>query len=181
MSSPVDTDQAAGVVGGPTSAVGSHPGAARPVAGAAEQPVCLAMKPLHTAGLLCLARHRDGAGKHVTALELYERALNTGHCRPVDYFRASLTAFKGDNFTRALDILKRAESSLPAEQMNGPMWYNMGCFAAKLGRYPDALRYLNRAVDAGFDDLEKYRNDPDLNDLRWHKGFRNLLSELAAR
>src|SRR5262249_4459919 len=139
----------------------------------------LAARPLHVAGLLCLAERRERAGKYTTALVLYERALATGHCGARAYFRASLAAhFSGDT-PRALDVLKDAETDVPEAQMRGPMWYNMGCFSARLGRFPDALRYLNRAVDAGFDDLEKFRADPDLEPLRWHAGFRQLLADVG--
>lgn len=61
------------------------------------------------------------------------------------------------------------------------MWYNMGCFAARLGRFPESLRYLNRAIDCGFDDFDRFHTDPDLEPLRWNAGFRRLLGELAVR
>ena len=67
---------------------------------------------------------------------------------------------------------------LPPAEMRGPMWYNMGCFAARLGRFPEALVYLNKAVDAGFDDMDKFRADPDLEPLRWHAGFKRLLASV---
>jgi tetratricopeptide (TPR) repeat protein len=139
----------------------------------------LAARPLDTAGLLLLAEQREKAGKHATAVVLYERALATGRCEARAYFRASLAAHLSGDTARALGILEEAETDLPPEQMRGPMWYNRGCFAARLGRFPEALRCLNRAVDAGFDDLDKFRADPDLEPLRWHAGFRRLLAEVA--
>ena len=55
------------------------------------------------------------------------------------------------------------------------MWYNMGCFAAQLGLYSDAMRYLRKARDAGMDDPWKYRDDPDLRPLRWQAAFKEML------
>ena len=49
--------------------------------------------------------------------------------------------------------------------MSGAMWYNMGCFCTGLGRFAEAMRYLNRAVDAGHADPAKYLRDPDLAPL----------------
>jgi hypothetical protein len=115
------------------------------------------------------------------ALGLYEQALAAGNGRSIDYFRASLAANRTGDLHHALNILQKAEAVLPPGEMKGPLWYNMGCFAARLGQFADALRYLNRAVDAGFADLEKYRTDDDLSMLRWHKGFRRLLADLAVR
>jgi hypothetical protein len=95
------------------------------------------------------------------------------------YFQASLAAFRAGELARALAILQEAEACLPPSEMKGPLWYNMGCFAARLGRFPEAVRYLNRAVDAGYADPRKYRSDPDLSPLRWHAGFKRLLAEMG--
>ena len=95
------------------------------------------------------------------------------------YFRAALSASLAGDVARALGILRQAESNLPAAEMTGPLWYNMGCFAARLGRLPEAMRYLNRAVNAGYSDPAKYRDDPDLAPLRWHAGFKRMLAEIG--
>jgi hypothetical protein len=117
-------------------------------------------------------------GDYATAFRLYERA-GSGSLRAAHYFRAALAAYHCGNTARALGILKQAEARLPAEEMKGPLWYNMGCFATRLGRFAEALHYLNRAVDAGYDDPEKYRCDPDLEPLRWQPGFKRLLVGLG--
>ena len=52
-------------------------------------------------------------------------------------------------------------------------------FAARLGRFPLAMRYLTQAVDAGYADDRKYQEDADLEPLRWRPDFRRLLTELA--
>jgi hypothetical protein len=135
--------------------------------------------PLYQPAVLYLADRRYQAGDHAGALPLYESALALGSCGAASFFRASLAAHQAGDSTRALAILQRAEASLPKAQMKAALWYNMGCFAARLGRYPDALRYLNRAVDAGYDDPKKYGSDPDLKPLHWHAGFKRLLADLG--
>jgi hypothetical protein len=113
------------------------------------------------------------------ALALYERALGLRCGRGVHYFRAALAAYNAGEASRALDILRQAETILPASEMRGAMWYNMGCFAARMGRLSEAIRYLHRAVDTGYDDLARFRGDPDLRPLRWHPGFKRLLASLG--
>src|SRR5262249_37426198 len=135
--------------------------------------------PGHQPALLELADRGYRAGRHGEALPLYERALALGRLRPDHYFRASLAAFVTGDGGRGLGILQQAEAVLPPAEMKGPLWYNMGCFAARLGRFAESLRYLNRAVDAGFDDPKTYRGDPDLALLRWHAGFRRLLAGIG--
>lgn len=75
--------------------------------------------------------------------------------------------------------MRQAEAALPASEMKGALWYNLGCFAARLGRAADALRYLNRAVDAGYSNPGKFRTDPDLASLRCNGGFKRLLAGIG--
>jgi hypothetical protein len=114
------------------------------------------------------------------ALDCYERGLALGAAKPVVYFRASLAAHHLQDTRRALAILEQARAQLPPAKIPGVLWYNMGCFATRLGQFPDAIRYLNRAVDAGFNNITKYRSDPDLEPLRWRPEFKRLLVSLAA-
>jgi tetratricopeptide (TPR) repeat protein len=135
--------------------------------------------PSSQEALLCLADGRYQFEDSTGALQLYQRAMARGPMRAVHYFRASLAASKLGYHAQALNILKQAAAVLPPKEMKGPLWYNMACFAARLGHYPDALVYLNRAVDSGYDDIDKLQNDPDLEALRWNAGFRRLLAGLA--
>jgi hypothetical protein len=135
--------------------------------------------PLPPPSLLDRADGEYQAGHPAAALTLYEKALERGNMQASHFFRASLAAFAAGDLGRALGILRQAESALPASEMKGPLWYNMGCFAARLGRFAEALRYLNRAVDAGFDNPQKYKTDPDLSSLRWHAGFKRLVAGLG--
>jgi hypothetical protein len=114
------------------------------------------------------------------ALDCYERGLALGAAKPVVYFRASLAAHHLQDTRRALAILEQARVERPPSKIPGVMWYNMGCFATRLGRFADAIHYLNRAVDAGFNDVTKYRSDPDLEPLRWRPEFKRLLVSLAS-
>jgi hypothetical protein len=114
------------------------------------------------------------------ALDYYERGLALGAAKPIVYFRASLAANHLGDARRALAVLEEARAQLPPSTIPGVLWYNMGCFATRLGRFPDAIRYLNRAVDAGFNDVSKFRSDPDLEPLRWRAEFKRLLVSLAA-
>jgi tetratricopeptide (TPR) repeat protein len=114
------------------------------------------------------------------ALDYYERGLALGTAKPIVYFRASLSACHLDDNRRALAILEEARAQLPPSTIPGVMWYNMGCFATRLGRFPEAIRYLNRAVDAGFNNVAKLRSDPDLAPLRWRADFKRLLVSVAS-
>jgi hypothetical protein len=143
------------------------------------QSAVLATEPFCEQALLALADGRYQLEDSAGALEMYHRAMALGPMRAIHYFRASLAASKLGYHAQALGILEKASTILSPTQMKGPLWYNMACFAARLGRYPDALRHLNQAVDAGFDNVEKLQSDPDLEALRWNPGFKRLLAGLA--
>jgi hypothetical protein len=113
-----------------------------------------------------------------TALACYERGLRQGKAPPAVYFRASLAACYCGDDRRALAILEEAAATLHPARVSGPMWYNMGCFCARLGRLAEAVRYLNRAADAGHADPAKYLHDPDLAPLRCRADFKRLLLSL---
>jgi dienelactone hydrolase len=104
--------------------------------------------------------------------------------------------------TRILDaIYVRAASSMP-RQLRGrgdydgaavllhlaadihperaPVWYDLGCAYARSDRPQDALRALERAIDAGFDDKERIRTDPDLELVRQDTMFVRLLRRLGS-
>jgi hypothetical protein len=115
------------------------------------------------------------AGENLAALRLFEHAFKLGRVRAIHYFRASTAAYRTGNVAHALEILLHARAVLPEAEIRGEMWYNMGCCTARLGRFPEALQYLNRAVDAGYDRPEKYREDPDLEPLRGHPSFKRFL------
>jgi hypothetical protein len=116
------------------------------------------------------------------ALALYESALTLGpSASPLIYHHASLAAHHSGSKARALSILKEAEARLQPKDMKGVLWFNMACFATGLGRFEEAMRCLHQAVERGYRDPLKYRNDPDLEPLRWRPKFRRLLGELGLR
>jgi hypothetical protein len=86
-----------------------------------------------------------------------------------------VAAYQLSDLATALTILRQAEANLPAAEMKGPLWYNRGCLAARLGYTGEALRCLNRAVEAGMSDPARYRADPDLAPLLGNPAFNRLL------
>jgi tetratricopeptide (TPR) repeat protein len=114
------------------------------------------------------------------ALTLYRKAFAMGTASAAAYMRASLAAGQVGKNAQALAILKEAVAWLPEAQVSGAMWYNLGCFAARLGLLKEAVGYLNRAVAAGYVKLAKFRTDPDLAPLRRRGDFKTLLACLDA-
>jgi hypothetical protein len=112
------------------------------------------------------------------ALKSYEKAFALGRAPARHYLLASLAASRRKHHGRALKILQDAEALLPPAELTGTMLFNMGCYHCRQGRATEALRYLRRAVAAGFRKLESFRRDADLNSLRGRPEFDALLVEI---
>ncbi len=81
-----------------------------------------------------------------------------------------------------LDILKRAEAGGPeAGEVDclPVVFYNLACLGALRRDRAGAIRWLRKAVEAGFRDREWIRMDRDLESLRGEEGFKSLLADDA--
>lgn len=58
--------------------------------------------------------------------------------------------------------------------------YNLACSLALLEHYEESLQVLERALDAGFDDLELLTEDDDLQGLHGHPAFESLVERVKA-
>jgi len=87
--------------------------------------------------------------------------------------RRALQMFDKKDYAAALkaclEILKSAPDDPTA-------LYNAACALARLGRKPDALGYLKKAVEAGFVDFVHIERDPDLESLHGEAAFKALLA-----
>jgi tetratricopeptide (TPR) repeat protein len=73
---------------------------------------------------------------------------------------------------RAVELDRRLVDVLPNDFLAR---YNLACSLARAGRPDDAIDALSRAILLGYDDLAHLEVDPDLDSLREHPEFRELL------
>lgn len=70
--------------------------------------------------------------------------------------------YVGDNFERVTEVYKVSS-------------YNIACCYSKLNNQEAALEALKDALSSGFDDYDKIRSDPNLEELRKSKKFKPLM------
>ena len=91
-------------------------------------------------------------------------------------FHAALSEVYGQENRDKLAV----EECMEALQRNVPkslertLKYNLACFDARLGRERECLFWLRQALEAGFNDVDLMRKDPDLASVRDLPAFREL-------
>ena len=77
----------------------------------------------------------------------------------------------------ALEWARRAEQLDPHDPV---ALYNIACVASRCGEVVEGLDYLERAIAAGFPELDWIENDSDLDDLRSVPRYTDVIAPLAA-
>jgi hypothetical protein len=139
--------------------------------------------PEHQAAWLEYADWRYEGRDYEAAREGYEKALALGPANASDYVRAALAASRLGRTRHALDILQTAEKKLPPNATGatgGILFFNMGCYHARLGQFEQVVPCLRRAVSAGYRKVDSFLQDDDLAPVRGREDFQELVAELRA-
>jgi len=79
---------------------------------------------------------------------------------------------------RVADGLKMDRKLVKLQPANATAHYNLACSLALSKRKADALRSLRHAIKLGYRDFDWMQQDPDLDDLKKHPAFAELLEQL---
>jgi len=82
---------------------------------------------------------------------------------------------------RITDGLRMDRRLVRLQPENPTAHYNLACSLALKNRNPEALRTLEKSVDLGYTDYEWMHQDPDLDGLRDHAGYKKLLDSLRKK
>lgn len=108
---------------------------------------------------------RDGARRRLEMIQ-----VQTGFYLP----RELLAEGRYAGAAAALEIALAIKPASP------DLWYDLACARARLGRVPDAIAALRRAVAMGFHDRELLATDADLAALREDPGFESVVQSLPS-
>ncbi len=115
---------------------------------------------------------------YASALECYEQGLALGKAEPPHYLHAAVAAGRLRHPDQALAILREAQKLLPPSGYTKLIWYNMGCYAIRLGNLDEGVGYLKKAVEAGYKNVQQLQSDRDLKPVRGRAEFLRLLGKL---
>ena len=95
-----------------------------------------------------------------------------------DYIYAATLALNSGDHAAALSHLQRA---LSVEADNDHAHYIMAATLSLRGRRDEALEHLKRSIALNPENRSQARQDPDLDNIRTHEGFRLALDAAPAR
>ena len=120
-------------------------------------------------GSLGFVEQRDAGQRR--ALKLMEDRLELN---PDDARAANLAAAFLARLGDLQKSVEYADRSLAIDPEDPMLLYNVSCTYVALGRFDDAMKCLERAVDKGFGHKEWIDHDPDLDPLRDNARFKVL-------
>ena len=88
-----------------------------------------------------------------------------------DWFRVGLDLLRLRQFEKSIDAFQKA---LATGSKTATTMYNLACAYSLKGDSNAAAEWLQRAIDNGFDNVEKMKNDPDLRNLRGNPRFAEM-------
>jgi len=108
------------------------------------------------------------------AVEAYRAALAAGFGHGLVHLRLGYSLHMLGRYEEALESHLRTAAAAHRElRIDG--LYNSACACALLGRRDEAIDYIARAIDAGFEDTEQASRDTDLESLRKDPRFKSLM------
>lgn len=119
-----------------------------------------------------LKYYRDG--DYDKAIKKFTAAIEKYADNDVAYSDRAGAFIRQKKFNEARDDLKKAV------ELNPNSWgahYNFAVLYSVQNQIDSSLHSLDRALELGFNDYDLLRNDPDLNNVRKHSGFKQILKK----
>jgi tetratricopeptide (TPR) repeat protein len=118
---------------------------------------------------------RDNAGTVVNrrlneTMSSYEE-LRNGHGDPDDWHDVGLDLLR---LRKTGDAIYAFEKAIEVGDKSSTAMYNIACAYSLAGDVRNGMAALERAIDNGFSNEEKFKNDPDIALLRQQSGFAAL-------
>jgi len=84
------------------------------------------------------------------------------------------SAYTAKNYPLAIEYYTKQELLLPFSFVKKNVWYNMACCYALSGDKANAWKYLNKSLEAGYNNYPHILRDTDLNTLHADKQWKKL-------
>jgi len=92
-------------------------------------------------------------------------------------YRQALIHAGKKEYSKSIALFKQIASLRPDD---ASIFYNIACLYSLQDRKDDAVDWLEKAIDAGYNDISKILNDPDLENLRQTSFYKQLVKQAPA-
>jgi tetratricopeptide (TPR) repeat protein len=122
-----------------------------------------------------LGLEKEALEANARAVEVFKKHLELNPDDSRALVLGSLALLKAEDEETAAEWIERAVSLDPEETA---VLYNAACFYSKLGRIEEALNYFEKTIDSGYASREWIENDSDLDAIRNHPRFKEIMKKL---
>lgn len=95
-----------------------------------------------------------------------------GKASPEELHREAIEHAAWGDYAKAAELFKKILDIVPSEPGT---CYNIACMYAKMGRIPESIEWLSKAIQNGYDNWNAIKNDPDLDNIRESDAFKALV------
>ena len=110
---------------------------------------------------------REAGGKERAVIRMDQAERMRLHRRAIQLLRAK-------SYDEAIAVLAKILKSFPHDST---ALYNTACAYALKGERDKAVEFLKKAVEEGFTDFSHIARDPDLDSIRDHPGYKELMAK----
>lgn len=143
----------------------------------------LKIEPNHQGALCNLGLIKFAKEDFVSSLAYYQQALDatpdSPYCLALEGSAAVYLQLGelGNAKKRITDFIRTCSDSEQFEKSKINAFYNLACIESREGNHQEAFIALKKAIDAGFDNENHIRSDPDLETLHDDPEWERLLNE----
>ncbi len=125
-----------------------------------------------------LGRFYENRGLPDKALESFRTAVDFNPVFWEALYRQALIHAGKKEYDKSISLFKQVVSLQPE---NAAIYYNIACLYSIQNQKTDAVDWLQKAIDSGYRNWERIKNDPDLENLRQTSFYKQLINEPAGR
>ncbi|HYR27885.1 MAG TPA: tetratricopeptide repeat protein, partial [Thermoanaerobaculia bacterium] len=96
------------------------------------------------------------------------------HKAETEWFEVGLDLLRLRQFDQSIHAFQNA---IKSESKSSSAMYNIACAYSLKGDARSGMQWLDKAIENGFGDSEKFENDPDIANLRDENGFEALVKK----
>lgn len=114
----------------------------------------------------------------MTFLALFATILTSYGQNYDDLIKKADSCYEAKNYKVSTNYFEKAIKSNPESKKN---FYNAACAASLANDKKNSIKWLNIAVENGFDDLNHIKTDSDLDNIRKEKKYEKIVAELQKK